>query len=290
MRITEIYRKGAVPISFEIFPPKGELAESDVRSVLTSLADTKPAYISVTCSAGGSSGSENKTSELCRITEREFGIASAAHITCVNSTRAEVDAAAESIRSAGITNMLALRGDRREGCATTDFRFGAEIIEYLRSDQRNDGICIGAGCYPEGHVECLDLDEDIAHLREKQDAGAEFLISQLFFSNSSFYDFIEKARAKGVTLPVDAGIMPIMGKSQVTRMIFLCGASLPSDVVKMLYKYESDPESLIRASLERTVRQIDELIASGAADGIHLYTMNKPSVAKYIMENVNGRI
>ncbi|MBQ3870592.1 MAG: methylenetetrahydrofolate reductase, partial [Clostridia bacterium] len=122
MKISQIYKKGAVPISYEIFPPKGELEESDVRGVLTALADTRPAYISVTCSAGGSQGNENKTSELCSITEREFGITSAAHITCVNSAKAEVDEAAESIRRAGIKNMLALRGDRREGCASTDFR------------------------------------------------------------------------------------------------------------------------------------------------------------------------
>lgn len=290
MRITEIYGKGGVPLSYEIFPPKGELDASDVRSVLSGLADTRPSYISVTCSAGGTAGSEDKTSSLCRVTEREFGITAAAHITCINSTRAGVDEAAESIRRAGITNVLALRGDRREGFEASDFRYGSELIAYLRADSRNDHICIGAGCYPEGHVECLDPDEDIRHLREKQEAGAEFLISQLFFSNRSFYDFIDRARAAGVTLPVDAGIMPIMGKSQVTRMIFLCGASLPSDVVKMLYKYENDPESLLKAGLDRAVEQINGLIRSRAADGIHLYTMNKPAVARYISENIDGRV
>lgn len=287
MKISDIYNKGSVPLSYEIFPPKGELHADEMREVLSGLADTKPAYISVTSSAGGSAGSQSKTSELCSIIEREYGITSAAHITCVNSTRSEVDAAAESIRNAGIKNVLALRGDRKEGITSTDFHYGYELIEYLRQNPRNNDICIGAGCYPEGHIEADGIEKDIENLKLKQESGAQFLISQLFFENEAFYRFVDKVRAKGIILPIDAGIMPIMSKGQITRMIFLCGASLPSAVVKLLAKYENDPASLLRSSLDYAVNQINNLKASGAANGIHLYTMNKPDVAKYIAGNIN---
>ena len=199
-------------------------------------------------------------------------------MTCVNSTRADVDGAIEDIRSQGISNVFALRGDKLPGSETRDFCYGAQLVRYLR--ERTD-FCVGGGCYPEGHVECDDFDEDIRHLREKQDAGAEFFLSQLFFENTAFYRFIDRARAAGISVPIDAGIMPIMGKSQITRMVFMCGASLPSAVVRMVNRYENDPASLLKAGMEYAARQIVELAESGAASGIHIYTMNKPEVAKF---------
>ncbi len=279
MYIRDIYRTKKLPISYEIFPPKGELKVETLRDTLDALAGTEPDFISVTCSAGGSGNGKN-TAALTGIIEREYGIPAVAHVTCVNSTRAGVDGVIEDIRAQGISNVFALRGDKLPGSVTRDFRYGAELVRYLR--ERTD-FCVGGGCYPEGHVECDDFDADIRHLKEKQDAGAEFFLSQLFFENSAFYRFIDKARAAGVTVPVDAGIMPIMGKSQITRMVFMCGASLPSAVIRMVNRYENDPESLLKAGMEYAARQIIELAESGAVSGIHIYTMNKPEVAKFEM-------
>ncbi len=279
MYIRDIYKAKKLPVSYEIFPPKGELKVEELRGMLEALAGTEPDFISVTCSAGGSGNGRN-TAALTGIIEREYGIPAVAHLTCVNSTRADVDAAVGDLRAQGIANVFALRGDRVPGGETKDFRYGAELVRYLR---RTTDFCVGGGCYPEGHVECDDFDADIRHLREKQDAGAEFFLSQLFFENAAFYRFIEKARAAGVSVPIDAGIMPIMGKSQITRMVFLCGASLPSTVIRMVNRYEHDPDSLLKAGMEYAANQIVELAASGAASGIHIYTMNKPEVARFEM-------
>ncbi len=279
MYIRDIYKSKKLPISYEIFPPKGELRVETLRGMLEALAGTRPDFISVTCSAGGSGNGKN-TAVLTGIIEREYGIPAVAHITCVNSTRADVDSAVADIRAQGISNVFALRGDKLPGSGTRDFQYGSQLVRYLR--ERTD-FCIGGGCYPEGHVECDNFDEDIDHLREKQDAGAEFFLSQLFFDNAAFYHFIERARARGVTVPIDAGIMPIMGKSQITRMVFMCGASLPSAVIRILNRYESDPASLLRAGMDYAARQITELAASGTVSGIHIYTMNKPEVARYEM-------
>ncbi len=279
MYIRDIYKSKKLPVSYEIFPPKGELKVEELRGTLEALAGTEPDFISVTCSAGGSGNGKN-TAALTGIIEREYGIPAVAHLTCVNSTRADVDAAVADLREQGIANVFALRGDRVPGSETRDFRYGAQLVRYLR--QTTD-FCVGGGCYPEGHVECDDFDADIRHLREKQDAGAEFFLSQLFFENAAFYRFMDKARAAGITVPIDAGIMPIMGKSQITRMVFLCGASLPSAVIRMVNRYEHDPDSLLKAGMEYAANQIVELAASGAASGIHIYTMNKPEVARFEM-------
>ncbi len=280
MYIRDIYKTKKLPISFEIFPPKGEMRVEELRGMLEALAGTEPDFISVTCSAGGS-GNGGNTAALTGIIEREYGIPAVAHVTCVNSTRADVDRTLADIRGQGISNVFALRGDKLPGCETRDFHYGAELVRYIR--ERTD-LCVGGGCYPEGHVECDDFEADLDHLKEKQDAGAEFFLSQLFFDNAAFYRFIERARARGITVPVDAGIMPLMGKKQITRMVFMCGASLPSAVVRMCYKYENDPDSLLKAGMEYAARQMVELARSGAVSGIHIYTMNKPEVAKFEME------
>lgn len=288
MKIAAQFKSGLCPVSFEIFPPKGELKPEEVRTVLSGLTALDPSYISVTCSAGGSGGSNAKTAELSGIVQHEFGITAAAHITGINSKKADVDAAIRELKRRGIENVLALRGDRVEGCKPGDFKFGSELIAYLRNSSEGRDLCIGAGCYPEGHVDCESPERDLDHLKEKADAGADFLISQLFFENESFFRFIDSARAKGISLPVDAGIMPIMGKSQITRMVFLCGASLPAPVVRILAKYENDPASLRASCLDYAVRQIIGLIESGAADGIHIYSMNKPDVAEYLINEVRN--
>ena len=282
MRISDIYGKGKFPVSFEIFPPKGEMDISDLREMLDGIAGTEPSYVSVTCSAGGTGNSRN-TASLSGVIQNEYDIPSVAHITCINSDYSAVDDYLAEIKEKGIKNVLALRGDRVPGMETTDFHYASELIRYLK---KKTDLCIGAGCYPEGHVECDSIDEDIDHLKEKQDAGADFFISQLFFDNDAFYRFIDKVRGKGITIPIDAGIMPIMSKSQITRMIVLCGASMPAAVVRMLNKYDSDTKSLIEAGKEYAAKQALDIAERGIANGIHIYSMNKPDVARFEMQAI----
>lgn len=282
MRISEVYGGNKLPVSFEIFPPKGEMDISALRETLDGITGTDPAYVSVTCSAGGTGNSRN-TATLAGVIQKEHNIPSVAHITCINSTPSDVDSYVEEIKYKGINNVLALRGDRVPGKTTSSFHYASDLIRYLK---KTADFCIGAGCYPEGHVECESFDEDIRHLKEKQDAGADFLISQLFFDNRAFFKFIEKIRSSGITIPIDAGIMPIMSKSQITRMIFLCGASMPAAVVRMLNKYENDTQSLIKTGMEFAAKQALEIAESGMANGIHFYCMNKPDVAKYEMKAI----
>ncbi len=280
MKIIDNYASGRLPVSFEIFPPKGELDIDGLRAMLDGIAGTDPAFISVTCSAGGSGNSAN-TAKLSGVIQNEYGVTAMAHLTCWGAKRRDVDQQTEAIRAQGIENVLALRGDRAAGTAPGDFQYASELIAHLKA---HTGLCIGAGCYPEGHVDCLSPDEDIDHLKRKQDAGADFFVSQLFFENDAFFRFIDRCRQKGITAPIEAGVMPIMGKGQITRMIFLCGASLPAAVVRLLNRYENDPRSLLQAGLDYAAEQLVGLAQSGAADGLHIYSMNKPEVAIFERE------
>lgn len=274
MKIPELYRKGRLPISYEIFPPKGELSMESLRTMAGALVAEKPDYISVTYSAGGS-GNSGRTALLTGILQKEYGLPAMAHLTCRNSTRADVDEAVRQFQEQGVTHVLALRGDRVPGCETQDFHYASQLIEYLRE---TTDMTLGAACYPEGHVACSDPARDLDYLRQKQDAGAAFFITQLFFDNDCFFRFRERAAAHGITVPVDVGVMPILSRESLIKMSFNCGASIPADVVRMVYKYQDDPESLRAAGIEFAARQICAL-AAGGADGIHLYVMNKPDVA-----------
>ncbi|MCR5485279.1 MAG: methylenetetrahydrofolate reductase [NAD(P)H] [Clostridiales bacterium] len=279
MRIADKF-KDHIPVSFEIFPPKGELGVDTLRSILDEFKALEPDYISVTYSAGGSGNSE-KTVELVNIIENEYGIDASAHLTCINSNIGEVRSVLEQLKADGIENILALRGDRIDGKSPSDFHYASELISYIKKE--NDKFCIGAACYPEGHIECDSFSDDIRHLKEKQDAGADFLVTQLFFENELFYTFREKAVAAGINIPIEAGIMPILGKTQVSKMIFKCGASLPSAIIRILNKYENDPDSLKKAGIEYAAEQISELLSNGA-DGIHIYSMNRPEIARDILK------
>lgn len=279
MKISEIFRS-KTPISFEIFPPKGDLSVETLRDTLSSLKQLNPDFISVTYSAGGT-GNSGKTVELASIVKNEFGIESMAHLTCINSSRQTVRSVVSDIKSKGIENVLALRGDIIEGNVPTDFKTAADLIEEIG----NEPLCIGAACYPEGHVTCESVEKDIEYLKAKQDRGAQFFVSQLFFENRAFYEFLEKTKKAGITVPITAGIMPMLSKSQVSRMIFMCGASLPSEIIRILNKYENDSDSLKAAGIEYAASQARDLLSNGV-DGIHLYTMNKPEIASGIMERI----
>lgn len=283
MKISEIFNTSDRAIlSFEVFPPKKTSPIESVYGKLEEICALKPDFISVTYGAGGT-GAHSRTCEIASKIKNELGVESVAHLTCVNSTKADIDSTLADFKAHNIENILALRGDYVEGIEPKkDFIYASELCEYIKEHSDFD---IGGACYPEVHLEAKDEVEDILNLRKKVESGAEHLISQLFFDNSVFYRFLERAKIAGINVPIEAGIMPVTNKSQIERMVSMCGASLPSKFVKIMQKYDSKPEALRDAGIAYAVEQIVDLLANGV-DGIHLYTMNNPYVARKISEAV----
>lgn len=284
MKISELFGKGKCVFSFEVFPPKKDMPCDTIYGTLDSLKALEPSFISVTYGAGGSDGN-NITCKIASHIKHDLGIESAAHLTCVSNTKEDIDIILDDLKAHGIENILALRGDiNPDRPPKNDFRYASELIAYIK--ERGD-FHISAACYPECHIEAPDMITDIRHLKEKVDAGAEHIMSQLFFDNNCFWSFLEKARIAGVNVPVEAGIMPVVNKKQIERMVSMCGASLPAKFSRMMAKYENNPEALRDAGIAYAIDQIVDLI-SGGADGIHLYTMNNPYVAEKISSAVSG--
>ena len=272
MRISDILRSKRT-FSFEIFPPKGELSRDEVEGLLGALSTHRPDWISVTFSAGGTGNSRN-TVTVAQMMQLEHGVNALAHLTCMGATKADVDDFVGRLALAGIDNVLALRGDKIPGREPIDFALSSDLIAYLKGA----GLCVGAACYPEGHVECEDLDLSIEHLKAKQDAGADFFVTQLFFENEDFYRFREKADAAGITVPITVGVMPFTSVAQIQRMAFTCGASIPSKVIKRLVKAGDSPAAQKEAGIVYACEQLSDLAANDV-DGLHIYSMNKPEVA-----------
>ena len=284
MKITSLFNSGKTVFSFEVFPPKKDSPIESVYGKLEEICALKPDFISVTYGAGGT-GAHSRTCEIAAKIKRDFHVESVAHLTCVNSTKAMIDETLADFKANDIENILALRGDYTEGVAPqTDFRYASELCAYIR---RHGGFDISGACYPESHMDSADEIEDVLNLKKKVDAGAQHLISQLFFDNELFYRFMERAKIAGINVPVEAGIMPVTNKRQIERMVSLCGASLPTKFAKIMQKYESKPEALRDAGIAYAVEQIVDLIANGV-DGIHLYTMNSPYVAEKITRAVEN--
>ena len=269
---------GKTPVSIEIFPPKGKLGVDEARDLAATLVDLNPDFISVTYSAGGSNNKQ-ATSDIASMLQSEFNVSSVAHLTCANATRASIAEIIEAMKQKGITNVLALRGDLFDDSTSSDFKYAKDLIPLLV----DAGFCVGAAAYPEGHIACVNAEDNIEHLKQKEDAGASFFVTQLFFDNSYFYKFWEDTQAAGIKAPITAGIMPFLSKGQIQRMVFMCGASLPSQIIKLLAKYENDEESLVKAGIEYACNQLIDLKQHGV-DGLHVYTMNKPNIAKAAME------
>jgi methylenetetrahydrofolate reductase (NADPH) len=266
-------------LSFEIFPPKKELSAESALRVADELAQLSPDFISVTYGAGGSTA--KNTLEVASYIQNEKKTPVLAHLTCLGAPLAEIDSLLTRMRASGISKVLALRGDKpSSGECYRDFTFAADLVRYIKS---RGGFSVGAACYPEGHPESPDKERDILYLKEKCEAGAEFLITQFFFDNRLFEAFLEKARAAGITAPVLAGIMPVTHASQITKMAALSCATIPADLQKLLYRYQDDPDSLTAAGVHYAVNQCAALTGH---DGLHLYTMNKPSVAKAIVSEL----
>ena len=291
MRVDQIFAEaranGTQPVSFEMFPPKGELTLERAREVASGFASLPPDFISVTYSAGGS-GNSAATAQIDSMISSEFNISTVAHLTCISLTRETLAEKILEFMDAGIENVLALRGDLPAGMSEAEaddiaFPYAKDLVPALV----DAGFCVGGAAYPEGHLTCDDLPTSVKHLRQKQDAGASFLVTQLFFDNEYFYRFRELADAAGITIPITVGIMPFTSKQQVTRMVFTCAASLPAPVIKILARFEDDPESLRAAGIEYACRQLEDLAAHGV-DGLHVYTMNRADVAAAAMSALRG--
>jgi len=284
MYIKDLFKEKKVVLSFEIFPPKVTSPIDTVFTTIEALSELKPDYISVTYGAGGSTN-ENRTCELTSLVKNKCGIEPLAHLTCINSTREEIDKVLENLKANSVRNILALRGDiPRDVENIGNFNQGYELIKYIKTK----GVFnLSAACYPEGHVETKDLDKDIEFLKLKVEAGADHLITQLFFNNNFFYNFLNKVEQKNINLPIQAGIMPVTNKKQIERVVSLCGATLPEKFIKIINKYEHDPEALRDAGIAYAIDQIVDLVSTGVR-GIHLYTMNNPYVATKISEGVNS--
>ena len=272
-------------VSFEIFPPKANYPVDTIYNAIDELYNLEPDFISVTYGAGGST--KDKTVEISSYMQNKYNLTSIAHVTCISSTKNEIDNILNSLKENNVQNVMALRGDYPKdyvpGTLPDDgYKNSAELIEYFK---RNSDLCIGAACYPEKHPDAKDLNFDIDFLRRKMNAGADFLVTQMFFDNELFYDFYDKSQKKGINLPIITGIMPILNKRQIDTIINLTGNSIPKKFRRLLEKYESNPEALKEAGMSYAVSQIIDLLSWGV-DGIHIYTMNKPSTARKILGSI----
>jgi len=285
MKIRELFDKKTV-FSFEIFPPKKTSSVDVIYKTLEELGDLSPDFISVTFSAGGS-GNGALSCEIASKIKDEYNITPMIHLPCINYTEDEILAVLNDLNKRGIENILALRGDINPDIEPKKhFRYASDLISFIKKHGDYD---IAGACYPEGHIETENIVDDIKNLKHKVDMGADHLISQLFFDNNLFYSFLEKTAIAGINVPIEAGIMPVVNKNQIERMVGMCGASLPPKFVKIMQKFEHNPESLRDAGIAYAIDQIVDLVSSGV-DGIHLYTMNNPYVARRISEAVSGII
>lgn len=286
MKIRELFKSGKTVFSFEIFPPKKDGSIETVYKTLDELTDLHPDFISVTYGAGGSVPGCS-TREIVSAIKKKYHTESIAHLTCVNSTKEDIDRVIGEFEQYGIENVLALRGDVNPDIPPKeDFKHASDLITYMKE---RSSLGFSGACYPEGHPESSSLDEDIENLKRKVDAGAEHLMSQLFFDNSQFYRFLEKARAAGITVPIEAGIMPCVNTKSIQRMVGLCGASLPPKFTKLIARFGDNPDAMRDAGIAYAADQIIDLVTNGV-DGIHLYTMNNPYVARKISESVSSVI
>ena len=281
MEISNLFEDRTV-FSFEVFPPKKTSPIDTIYKTLDGLKDLKPDFISVTYGAGGNTA-DSSTCDIASIIKNKYNIEALAHLTCVNSSMDDIDIILKQLKENNIENVLALRGDiNPDNPPKDDFRYASELISYIKE---KGGFNLSGACYPEIHLEAKDMITDILNLKKKVDAGASHLISQLFFDNNAFYSFVEKAKIAGINIPIEAGIMPVVNKNQIERMVSLCGASLPAKFSKIMQRFEHNPEALRDAGIAYAVDQIVDLVSNGV-DGIHLYTMNNPYIAKKISESV----
>lgn len=268
--------------SLEVFPPKDSVAVEEIYNSLGQFALIKPDFISVTYGAGGSS--QGLTAEISSYISTRLNIPSVAHLTCVGATKDNIGNILARLQSLGVKNILALRGDLPQGESLGDFKHATDLIEFI-----NDfgGFEVSAACYPEGHTESPDFEFDVEVAKRKYDLGVKRFVSQLFFDNEDFYRMAEEFKKAGIDAQISAGIMPVTNAKQIYRIVSLSGAKLPAKITKAVAKFENNPEALYQAGINYAVDQITDLVANGA-DGIHLYSMNKPKTATDIFNNIKN--
>ena len=287
MKLSQLLTQGRVTVSCELFPPKTGAALAKVEDVLRDTAALAPDFISVTYGAGGSTS--KRTLELAARLQDVYRVPALAHLTCVSSTRKEVTDMVARLRAAGIENLLALRGDIPQDASFPSpehYHYASELIAHIRSLPGGADLCIGAACYPEGHVECPHFTTDLDNLKRKVDAGADFLTTQMFFDNDVLYRFLFRALDKGISVPIVAGIMPVITVQQIRRSCELSGTVMPPRLQGIADRFGDDPAAMRQAGIAYATEQILDLIAHGV-EHIHIYTMNKPDVAARIMDNLS---
>ncbi|MBQ6894972.1 MAG: methylenetetrahydrofolate reductase [Clostridia bacterium] len=286
MKIIDLITKDTLSLSFEVFPPKTETSFESVKNATEEIAKLKPAFMSVTYGAGG--GTSKYTLDIAKNIKELYSVPTLAHLTCVSSTKDTVHRKIEEIKKAGIENVMALRGDippelYESDRSKWDYKHAIDLVYELKSTY--PGFCIGAACYPEIHPESINQKDDIKHLKEKVDAGCDFLTTQMFFDNNLLYNFLYKIREGGITVPVIPGIMPITNANQVERAIKLSGSFMPQRFKSLVDKFGCDPAAMKQAGIAYATDQIIDLYANNITN-VHVYSMNKPDVAQKIQENL----
>lgn len=282
MKIKDILSHGTPTLSFEVFPPKVQDKYDSVEEAALKIARLNPSFMSVTYGAGG--GTSRYTVDIAS-TLKNQGINALAHLTCVSSTREEVYRVLTELKSRGIENVLALRGDIPEGGPLAhDYKYASELIRDIH--QYSEDFCIGAACYPEGHVESVNKTADIEHLKEKVEAGCDFVTTQMFFDNNILYNYLYRIRERGITVPVVAGIMPVTNVKQIKRICQMSGTYLPARFKAILDRFGDNPAAMKQAGIAYATEQIIDLIANHV-NGIHVYSMNKPDVAEQIKNSLS---
>lgn len=287
MKLTELLGKETLSLSFEVFPPKTDTAFESVKEATERIAQLKPAFMSVTYGAGG--GTSRYTLEIAQNIKKRYGVPTLAHLTCVSSTKETARQRVRDMQEMGIQNVMALRGDltpelQNSDRTQWDYRHAVELIRDIKESGAD--FCIGGACYPEIHPESANQKEDIRYLKEKVDAGCDFLTTQMFFDNRLLYTFLYKIREAGITVPVVPGIMPITNANQVERAMKLSGSFMPQRFKSLVDKFGSSPAAMKQAGIAYATDQIIDLFANGISL-VHVYSMNKPDVAQRILENLS---
>ena len=287
MKIIDSIKKNTLSLSFEVFPPKTDSAFESVRDATKEIAKLSPSFMSVTYGAGG--GTSQYTLNIAKEIKDLYGVPSLAHLTCVSSTKETVRQRIRDIKEAGIRNVMALRGDipaslQDADRSSWDYHHAIELVRELK--EADEDFCIGGACYPEVHPESSNQKEDIRYLKEKVDAGCEFLTTQMFFDNNLLYNFLYKIREAGITVPIIPGVMPITNANQVGRAIKLSGSFMPQRFKTLVDKFGSDPAAMKQAGIAYATDQIIDLFANGITN-VHVYSMNKPEVAEKIQANLS---
>ena len=290
MKLTEILNRETLSLSFEVFPPKTDLAFDSVEGAIFEIAKLRPSFMSVTYGAGG--GTSKYTLNIAKDIKNKYNVPTLAHLTCVSSSKETVKERIKDIKEAGIQNIMALRGDIPSGMANSDrtswdYLHAIDLIRELK--EYDNDFCIGGACYPEIHPESSNSKEDIKYLKEKVNAGCSFLTTQMFFDNNLLYSFLYKIREAGVSVPVIPGIMPITNASQIERAIKLSGSFMPQRFKALVDKFGSDPKAMMQAGIAYATDQIIDLYANGITN-VHVYSMNKPEVAACIQRNLSDII